>query len=112
MSKLSKYYTIEVTDAFDATMTNQFVILDNMYVFETPSILLLEDEVSSPQILVDEITNTMTESREYSVSYDNKLDKNIAHHLNLFQFNYIGWRHKSQTKKEESPRSPLDFLAI
>ena len=74
--KLSKYYTIEVTDAFDATNTNQFVILDNMYVFETPSILLLEDEVSSPQILVDEITNTMTSSGEYSVSYDNKLDKN------------------------------------
>ena len=73
--KLSECYTIEVTDAFDATMTNQFVILDNMYVFETPSILLLEDEVSSPQILVDEITNTMTSSGEYSVSYDNKLDK-------------------------------------
>ena len=58
--KLYKNYTIEVTDAFDETGTNEFTILNNMYVFNTPSILLLEDEVSNPEIIVKEITNNMT----------------------------------------------------
>lgn len=76
--RLSRQYTIEVTDAFDETGTNEFKILDNMYVFNTPSLLLLEDEVSTPEITVSEITNTMLESGEYSdydVTYDNRLDK-------------------------------------
>lgn len=76
--KLNRYYTIEVTDAKDASMTNEFKILDNMYVFETPSILLLEDEVATPTIVVDEITNEQTKSNEYKdtygVTYDALLD--------------------------------------
>lgn len=74
--KLYKNYTIEVTDAFDETGTNEFTILNNMYVFKTPSILLLEDEVSNPEIIVKEITNNMTNSGDYAgISYDSKLDK-------------------------------------
>lgn len=74
--KLYKNYTIEVTDAFDETGTNEFTILNNMYVFKTPSILLLEDEVSNPEIIVKEITNNMTNSGDYAgISYDSRLDK-------------------------------------
>lgn len=72
--KLLKYYTLEVTDAYDETKTNKFEIQNNMYVFETPSILLLEDEVTAPEILVDEITNKMTASGEYTVKEDSNLD--------------------------------------
>ncbi len=47
-----------------------------MYVFNTPSILLLEDEVSNPEIIVKEITNNMTNSGDYAdISYDSRLDK-------------------------------------
>lgn len=74
--KLYKNYTIEVTDALDETGTNEFTILNNMYVFNTPSILLLEDEVSNPEIIVKEITNNMTNSGDYAgISYDSRLDK-------------------------------------
>ncbi len=72
--KLLKEYTIEVADAYDEAHKNQFTILDNTYVYKTPSILLLEDEVSTPEILVEEITNIMTKSGEYEVSYDKELD--------------------------------------
>ena len=76
--KLNRYYTIEITDAFDESRTNEFNIMDNMYVVETPSILLLEDEVATPKILVDEITNVQTKSNEYkdeyNVTYDPMLD--------------------------------------
>lgn len=77
--RLNKYYTIEITDAYDASMTNKFNIIDNMYVFETPTILLLEDEVDTPTIVVDEITNVMTKSNEYKeeygITYDAFLDE-------------------------------------
>ena len=79
--KLSRYYTIEVTDAYDESETNQFNIIDNKFVFETPSLLLLEDEVSAPEILVEEITNIQTKSGEfkdnYGITYDGKLNDNI-----------------------------------
>lgn len=79
--KLSRYYTIEVTDAYDLSGTNKFKILDNKYVFETPAMLLIEDEVSEPEIIVDEITNIQTKSGEYkekySISYDGKLGDEI-----------------------------------
>lgn len=79
--KLNRYYTIEVADAKDASGTNEFKILDNMYVYETPSILLLEDEVATPTIVVDEITNLQTKSNEYKetygITYDALLDDTI-----------------------------------
>lgn len=64
--KLNRYYTIEVTDAYDSEGINKFTIMDNMFVFETPSILLLEDEVSIPEITVDEVTNLQMKSGEFS----------------------------------------------
>lgn len=75
---LSRYYTIEITDAYDITKTNEFIILNNMYVFETPSILLLEDEVSAPEIVVDQITNIQAKSSDYAINYDSKLGDNIV----------------------------------
>ena len=74
---LSRYYTIEITDAFDAGRTNEFFIKNNTFVFETPSILLLEDEVSEPEIVVDPITNLQTKSSEYGISYNTKLGDDI-----------------------------------
>ena len=67
--KLSRYYTIEVTDAYDASETNKFNIIDNLFVFETPAILLLEDEVESPSIIVEELTNIQMKSGEYTKKY-------------------------------------------
>lgn len=79
--KLSRYYTVEVTDAFDSSGVNKFDIIDNKFVFETPAMLLLEDEVSSPEILVEEITNKQTGSNEfkeeYGITKDNKLGDDI-----------------------------------
>ncbi len=75
--KLSRYYTIEITDAFDADKTNEFTIIDNMFVFETPSILLLEDEVEMPTIIVEEITNEQLKSNEYNKKYSSSLGDNI-----------------------------------
>lgn len=76
--KLSKYYTIEVTDAYDASRTNRFNLSNNTFLFETPSILLLEDEVATPEIVVDEITNDMTKSRTYEINYDSNLGGDIV----------------------------------
>ena len=80
--RLNRYYTIEVTDAFDETGTNEFAILNNVYVYETPSILLLEDEVTPPEIVVEEITNIQTESGEFSekygINYISELDDEIV----------------------------------
>lgn len=71
--KLSRYYTIEVTDAFDIEEANEFNIIDNMYVFETPPILLLEDEVKDPTIVVEELTNIQMKSGNYTKKYDSNL---------------------------------------
>lgn len=85
--KLSRYYTIEVTDAFDETGTNEFAILNNIYVYETPSILLLEDEVTPPEIVVEEITNIQTKAissgdkgpyADYGIDYVSELDDEIV----------------------------------
>lgn len=75
--KLSRYYTIEVTDAFDESGTNEFDIMDNLFVFETPSILLLEDEVESPTIVVEGLTNIQMKSGEYTKKYDPNLSDSI-----------------------------------
>lgn len=63
--KLNRYYTLEVTDAYDSEGINEFTIMDNMFVFETPSILLLEDEVAMPEIVAEEITNLQMKSGEF-----------------------------------------------
>ncbi|MGN1342618.1 MAG: hypothetical protein ACI4VL_05280 [Bacilli bacterium] len=79
--ELSRYYTIEVTDAYDESGINKFDIIDNTFVFETPALLRIEDEVSAPEILVEEITNIQTKSGEfkdnYGITYDGKLNDNI-----------------------------------
>lgn len=54
--KLSRYYTIEIADAYDVEMTNKFNIQNNTFIYEVPAILLLEDEVTVPEVLVEEIT--------------------------------------------------------
>lgn len=80
--KLSRYYTIEVTDAFDDTYTNEFAIMNNIYVYETPTILLLEDQVAVPEVVVEEITNIQTNSGEYQenygISFISQLDDEIV----------------------------------
>ena len=80
--RLSRNYTIEVTDAYDNTGTNEFAIINNIYVYQTPSILLLEDEVTPPEVVVEEITNIQTKSGEYkekyNVSYISALDDEIV----------------------------------
>lgn len=63
--KLSRYYTIEIADAYDSDKTNKFNIQNNTFKYEIPAILLLEDEVSSPEVIVEEITKKQAESGEY-----------------------------------------------
>lgn len=79
--KLNRYYTIEITDAYDDTNTNEFVILNNTYVYEVPSILLLEDQVMAPEIVVEEITNKNTKNdiylEDYNIKYISQLDDEI-----------------------------------
>lgn len=60
--KISRYYTIEIADAYDAEKTNKFNIQNNTFIYEVPAILLLEDEVSSPDVLVEEITKTQAQA--------------------------------------------------
>lgn len=88
--KLSRYYTIEVTDAFDNNIENpnEFPIVNNVYVYETPAILLLEDQVTSPEVMVEEITNVQTKKvdghekgpyeEKYGISYIKQLDDEIV----------------------------------
>lgn len=75
--KLSRYYTIEITDAFDADKANEFKITNNIYVYEVPAILLLEDELATPEIATEAITNEQTKSNLYS-SYGISYDANLA----------------------------------
>lgn len=63
--KLSRYYTIEIADAYDSDKANKFNIQNNTFKYEIPAILLLEDEVSSPEVIVEEITKKQAESGEY-----------------------------------------------
>jgi len=79
--RLNRNYTIEITDAFDESGTNEFSIINNIYVYQTPSILLLEDEVTKPEVVVEEITNIQTKSGDYkenyNISYISGLDDEI-----------------------------------
>lgn len=56
-NKLQKYYTIEITDIYDNDYQNEIMIENNYYVFQTPALLLMEDQLVSPVITADEITN-------------------------------------------------------
>lgn len=85
--RLSRYYTIQITDAYDETGANEFAIMNNVYVYETPSILLLEDEVTPPEIVVEEITNIQTKASsssekglyaDYGINYISELDDEIV----------------------------------
>ena len=86
--RLNRNYTIEITDAYDETGANEFAIMNNIYVYETPAILLLEDEVNEPEIIVEEITNINTKSTSqnekgpyeelYGVKYSSNLGDDIV----------------------------------
>ena len=85
--RLSKQYTIEVADAYDETGANEFAIINNVYVYDTPKILLIEDQVSVPEIIVEEVTNAQTKSagqdnvgpyESYGISYISDLDDEIV----------------------------------
>ena len=76
--KLNRYYTIEVTDAYDAEKTNKFRIQDNTFIYEIPAILLLEDEVSSPEVIVEEITKKQALSGEYGDFNNLGINKNLS----------------------------------
>lgn len=108
--KLLKEYTIEVTDAYDETKTNKFEIQNNMYVFKTPSILLLEDEVSTPEILVDEITNKMTASGEYSIKEDQNLDDDTIRGYKVTAI-YDKDKINSVLKTVDNPIRAIEFYA-
>lgn len=111
--KLSRYYTLEVTDAYDNSGTNKFDILNNKYVFETPAMLLLEDEVAEPTIAVTEITNDTVKDADmqakYGVSYDNKLDGST---IIGYEVNAIFDKAKIETYFQgEHPITKLNFYA-
>ena len=76
--KLSRYYTIEVADAYDADGTNKFKIQDNTFIYEIPAILLLEEEVSSPEVIVDEITKKQAQSGEYGDFNELGINKDLS----------------------------------
>lgn len=56
-NKLQKYYTIEITDIFDNDYQNEIMIENNYFVFQTPALLLMEDQLVSPTIEAYEIVN-------------------------------------------------------
>lgn len=112
--KLSRYYTLEVTDAYDATGTNKFQIIDNKFVFETPAMLLLEDEVEEPTIAVTEILNETLKDEEaknkYGKTYDNNLD---AKTIRGYEVTAIFEKSKIETYFQgEHPITKLNFYAI
>lgn len=116
--RLSRYYTIEITDAYDETGTNEFVIMNNIYVYETPSILLLEDEVSEPEIVVEEITNIQTKASttgvsapymEYGINYVSDLSDEI---VRGYKITAIFDKNKIESYfKGSSPITKINFYA-
>lgn len=86
--RLSKNYTVEITDAKDESGYNEFPIINGVYVYQTPSILLLEDQVATPEIIVEEITNIQTKApsidevgiyeEEYGIKYNSLLSDEIV----------------------------------
>ena len=59
--KLSKNYTIEITDLYDETETNRFTPIPgkNYYTFEVDNEFIIEQEMENPTIIVEPITNEM-----------------------------------------------------
>lgn len=76
--KLNRYYTIEIADAYDIDKNNKFKVQDNIFVYEMPAILLLEDEVSSPEVLVEEITKKQAQTGEYGDFEELGINKNLS----------------------------------
>ena len=75
---LKKYYTIEITDAFDNDYQNKILLENNIFVFKTPAIILLEDELASPTIEADAIYNIdlkydSIDDKVYDKEYDSNL---------------------------------------
>lgn len=93
--KLSKFYTIEVADAYNENKTTQFKIIENMFVYKTPAIVLLEDEVIEPEILVREITNEMAKDGTFD-KFGIKYDKNIKSHNVV-----VGYEVTAKFEKDE-----------
>ena len=111
--KLSRYYTLEVTDAYDEEGINKFQIIDNKYVYETPAMLLLEDEVEEPTIAVTEITNDNLKDEslkaKYGISYDNNLDGST---IRGYEVTAIFEKNKIEAYfKGEHPITKLNFYA-
>lgn len=80
--KLQKYYTIEITDIYDNDYQNELLIENNYFVFQTPALLLMEDQLTTPTITAEEITNedlkNLTEELENienAPKYNSKYDK-------------------------------------
>lgn len=111
--KLNRYYTIEVAEAYDVEKTNKFKIQDNTFKYEIPAILLLEDEVSSPEVIVEEITKKQAQTGEYG-----DFDK-LGINKNLSSNTIVGYKvtAKFDKKKVESyfqgdnPIKELNFYA-
>lgn len=111
--KLSRYYTLEVTDAYDESGMNKFQILDNKFVYETPAMLLLEDEVEKPTIAVKEITNENLQDEQlkekYGITYDNNLDSTT---IRAYEVTAIFDKSKIETYFQgEHPITKLNFYA-
>lgn len=111
--KLSRYYTLEVTDAYDEEGVNKFQIIDNKYVYKTPAMLLLEDEVQAPTIAVTEITNDNLKDEslkaKYGISYDNNLDGST---IRGYEVTAIFEKNKIETYfTGEHPITKLNFYA-
>ena len=54
---LQKYYTIEITGIYDYGFQNKIEIENNYYLFETPPLFLMEDQLATPTITADAIEN-------------------------------------------------------
>lgn len=70
--RLNKYYTIEITNATDSSNINNVPIENNLYTIEMPPILLVEDEVEDPTIIVNPVQNVN------SATKDNSLDNSTV----------------------------------
>lgn len=78
---LAKYYTIEISDVYDDGYQNKILIEKNRFVFKTPSLILLEDELANPKITADVITKEDLDNMEVSdeiKSYNSKLNKDTV----------------------------------
>lgn len=112
--ELSEYYTIEITELWDDTHDNKYDILDNVWEYKIPAIVLVEDQVTPPTIKVEPITNKMTESGEFS---DYGIEKNIAY-SSVGQDVVRGYRVIAQFEKQKiasyfkgNPITKINFYA-